>query len=154
MPFKHGNAQFSQKTKDRIAAEIAEVDDRENKTEPKPIKPHQWEKITEIMRIGGTLEDAAAYARISRRRLQRNIDAEAHLARDVREMMADCKRHHMRKIYDGERGWQSSAWWLERMYRREYALNLHEATDEEKAIQVRKIVRRQGPPPGELRIAS
>lgn len=116
-------------------------------SKPKPIKPHQWEKIAKMMRIGGTLEDAAALARISESRLRRNINADVHLRKDINAMFAEVKEHHLQRIYDGEKGWQSSAWWLERMYRREYCLQLADAGPEEKAIQIRKIVREQGPRP-------
>lgn len=110
----------------------------------KPIKREQWKKIAECLEIGGNLHDAAAYARCSYGRLYRNVAADKHLAKDVAELMADCKMHHLRKVYDGEKGWQSSAWYLERMYRKEYALHQPEMTEDEKAIQVRKIVRKAG----------
>jgi hypothetical protein len=116
--------------------------------EPKPISRDQWQKIAYAIRIGGNLHDAAAYARISYGRLYRNIEAERHLKRDVNELMVKCKFHHLRRVYKGEKGWQSSAWFLERMYRKEFALNLPPGTsDEEKAIQMRKVIRRQGPIP-------
>lgn len=117
-------------------------------SEPKPIKPHQWKVISEALQIGLTLQDAADLAKISFGRLMRNIDADKHLQREVRHLFADCKRHHVQKIYDGERGWQASAWYLERMHRKEYALHLVDGSDEEKAIQMRKIIRKKGVPPG------
>lgn len=121
-----------------------EPDERANKKEPKPIKMSQWKKIAHMLEIGGNLHDAAAIARISYGRLVRNIESDRHMERDVQELMADCKQHHLQKIYDGERGWQSSAWFLERIYRKEFSLNMGDATEEEKAIQIRKIIRKSG----------
>lgn len=112
--------------------------------QPKPIKQHQWAKIANMLKIGGTIEDAAAIARISTGRLLRNIEAETHLKKDVQELMSDCKRHHLQRIYDGDRGWQSSAWFLERVYRKQYSLVAQLEGDQEKAIQMRKIVRKVG----------
>lgn len=143
---------FSQATKERLGLG-AEPDDRVGieKTMPRTIRPDQWVKIADMLRVGGTLKDAAAIARISHKRLERNLEAEVHLRRDVAELMAECKKHHLTRIYDGVRGWQASAWFLERIYRREYALHMPDSSDEERAIQVRKMVRRQGPLPTEKR---
>jgi hypothetical protein len=121
---------------------------------PKPIKPHQWERIAKALRIGMNLQDAADLAKISYGRLYRNIEADKHLSKEVRHLFATCKEHHVQKIYDGERGWQASAWFLERMFRKEYALHLPDASDEEKAIQMRKIIRKKGVPPGRLQPVS
>lgn len=114
---------------------------------PKPITDDEWDKIAEMLKIGGNLKDAAAYAGISYGRLYRNIDAEKHLKRRVAKIMAKCKKHHLQRVYDGERGWQSSAWFLERMYRKEYSMSHGDNSEEEKAIQIRKMVRRTGPIP-------
>lgn len=125
---------------------VAEEDRKEKMStqRPKPIKPSQWAKIANMLKIGGTLEDAADLARISYGRLYRNIEAEVHLQKDIKELMADCKKHHLQKIYDGEKGWQASAWFLERMYRKQFSLIDKTQEDEERAIQLRKVVRKTG----------
>ena len=118
-----------------------------SKAKPKPLTDEQWYLISRMLRVGGTLPDAAAFARCSEKRLYRNLAAEVHLRKDVAQIMAKCKFHHLMRVYKGVRGWQSSAWFLERVYRREFALHIDDASKEERAIQVRKLVRRQGPIP-------
>lgn len=116
-----------------------------NGTKPaKPITMAQWSIIVDALTYGCTLEDAAHLARIGYGRLLRNIDAEKHLEKDVKEIMTKCKLHHLKKIYDGEKGWQASAWFLERVYRKQFALIDKQQEDEERAIQMRKVVREQG----------
>lgn len=114
--------------------------------QPKPITRDQWKKIAHCLEIGADLQTAASYARISFNRLQRNLNADKGLAKDVLELFAQCKVHHLQKIYDGEKGWQASAWFLSRIYRKEFG-EVPGNTEEEKAIQMRKIVRRKGPIP-------
>jgi hypothetical protein len=104
----------------------------------------QWAKIAEFLRVGGDIDGAADFAGISRGRLRRNIEADAHMAKDVRRVMSECCHHHLERVYDGGRGWQSSAWFLERIYRKRFALIDQSGSDAERAIQVRKVVRQDG----------
>ena len=114
---------------------------------PKPILDEQWERIAEMLKYGGNLEDAAAFAGISYGRLYRNFAAEVHLRKKVKKIMAKCKLHHLKRVYEGVRGWQSSAWFLSRVYRREYGETVPGESTDEKAIRVRKVVRKMGPLP-------
>jgi hypothetical protein len=101
------------------------------------------EEFLATIREGGSLKDAAAIAMVAFAIvMQRMTDEPMFLAR-VQYAQAECKMGHIRKINEGAKGWNSSAWFLERRHAEEYSLSSVGSAREEKVIRVRRLVRSQ-----------
>lgn len=102
----------------------------------------EWIKITEAFELGMTWGEAADLINMKRLKLRKIVKRERPGLYRIKR--AENTKHHYRRIYDGERNWQASTWWLERHNPRRFgalrAIN-SEAT-EEQVIRTRKIVRR------------
>ncbi len=93
---------------------------------------------------GGTLTDAAHMASVPVEDVALFITRSPEFAAEVKRAEAQCKLYHLSRIRDGDRGWQSSAWFLEHRFPQEYSLRPGIEKEQEKIIKVRRIQLGQG----------
>lgn len=100
--------------------------------------------MCKVLRMGGSVRDAAMIAGTSVDKLMSRIAGDEELAKLFDQVRAEGKLHHLTRIYNGERQWQSSAWILERLHRQEFQLaSTVPKEDEEKLIRTRQVVRKK-----------
>lgn len=106
-----------------------------------PVNKAKMEKILDTVRHGGSVSDAALVAGITLSKLHRYLAQHEKFRRMLDKAQAECKVHHLKRIFQGLRQWQASAWYLERVYRPEFGSTDQVLEAEEKVIRTRKVVR-------------
>jgi hypothetical protein len=82
--------------------------------DPKIIKP-----LLQAIEDGLTETDACHLVGIDPDTLRR-WKAKEEICGAIKSAIARGKHHHIKRIKAGDQGWQSSAWFLERKYRKEF----------------------------------
>lgn len=111
-----------------------------------PGRPTVWnetmrQEIVLAIGDGASLDDAAKLVTIMLHHLQLEMQRNALFRVAVERAQVVSKLWHLRRVRDGVPQWQSSAWFLERRFRREFSLAVPPVDDVEKTIRVRNVVR-------------
>jgi hypothetical protein len=92
---------------------------------PHPTVTDQVKKqLIESVQVGLSLADALCMLGISRAAFIRARQADPQFGQGIKSASSRGKDYHLRRIYRGDPGWQSSAWFLERKYGSEYGNRL------------------------------
>jgi len=89
---------------------------------PTKLTPELQEKLCMLLSVGNTIETSCTLAGISVETYYAWFNqGEANksgrhfeFSEAIKRAKTSAEAHHIRRIYQGEKNWQSSAWWLER----------------------------------------
>jgi hypothetical protein len=76
-------------------------------------------RMFEALRVGMSEGDCAEMLGINTETFRRWKNRDG-IGGDIKKAILEGKEHHLRRIFQGAVGWQSSAWFLERKYRSEF----------------------------------
>jgi hypothetical protein len=88
---------------------------------PKPtVTPRRKKRLLYMLRVGMSLADARTALGLSEPAVRRARHDDAKFDAGVKSAAARGKARHLRRIDQGVKCWQASAWFLERKYGAEY----------------------------------
>lgn len=86
---------------------------------PSVLTTDKRRRILAVLRVGGSLRDAAQEVGCKHDTITNTADREPEFLATLKKAEADGKLRHLRKIRKAD-AWQASAWFLERKYPEEY----------------------------------
>ena len=95
------------------------------------------QQIFEYIRDGLTQEDAACLAGISDSTFHRWKHENEDFREAIKKAWIANKHEHIKVVRAREKNWQASAWWLERRFQDEFALNRDKPVSDE---ELRKVI--------------
>jgi hypothetical protein len=89
------------------------------------------QQLAALLQLGCGRETAAAFCGVDSCEVEREIESDSDLLREIRRSEARFEVAHLRKLQkaaEGEKNWRISVWWLERRWPERYARKAHAIT--------------------------
>ena len=114
---------------------------------PTKLTPELQERVCTLLSVGNTIETSCTLAGIHVDTLyawcsqgEAGKSSRHHeFSEAIKKARASAEAHHIQRIYQGERNWQSSAWWLERANPR-YRLPREIPSERPEAVPVDEMI--------------
>lgn len=84
--------------------------------------PEVLERLEEAVKLGLSVDDACVYAGLHRSSYYEWVKKYPEVTDLLKKAEMTGKVHHLKRIYGGDKQWQSSAWFLERKFKEEWSL--------------------------------
>ena len=98
------------------------------------------DEIREYIRDGLTQEDAACLAGISKSTFYNWAKEKPEFLDSLKKAWIENKLRHIKSVDRKDKSWQASAWWLERRFQNEFALQLNRGEEDGTNLDGSEIV--------------